>query len=57
MYLVYVECLEMIKPMVVVFALLEFDATLVMGVEFENLHSFWGIKCLQGYSKTLWVGI
>ena len=53
----YVECLEMIKPMVVVFALLEFDATLVMGVEFENLHSFWGIKCLQGYSKTLWMGI
>ena len=56
-YLVYVECLEMIKPMVVVFVLLEFDATLVIGVEFENLRSFWGIKCLQGYSKTLWMGI
>ena len=25
----------------------------VMGVRFENFRSFWEIKCLQGYSKTL----
>ena len=30
----------MIKPMVVVFVLFEFDAPLVMGVGFENLRSF-----------------
>ena len=45
----------MIKPMKVIFVLLEFDATL--GEGFENLRSFWEIKCLQGYSKTLLMGI
>ena len=29
----------------------------VMGVGFDNTCTFGEVKCLQGYSKTLWMGI
>ena len=29
----------------------------MMGVGSDNLRSFWEIKCLQCYCKTLWMGI
>ena len=48
------ECLQMIKPMVVVFVLVGLDATLV--VEFDNTCiPLREVKCLHGYSKTLWM--
>ena len=50
--LVCVECLQMIKPMVVVFLPLEVDATLGDDVGFGNTYSFRVVKCLQGYPKT-----
>ena len=41
-----------------VFVLLEVDATLGDGCGIlESLHSFREVKCLQGYSKILWMGI
>ena len=53
--LVRVECVYMIKPMVV-FVLLGIDAALVDGCGiWEHLQSFSESKCLQGYSKTLWI--
>ena len=48
-----VEGLWMIKPMVVVFALLEVDVTVDNGYGIsEHCHSFREVKCLQGCSKT-----
>ena len=53
--LVRVECLQMIKPIVVIFILLEVDVTLGDGcVIWEHWHSFREVKCLQGCSKILW---
>ena len=48
----------MIKPVVVGFVLFGIDATLVdvCGIS-EHLHSFREVKCLQGYLKSLWMGV
>ena len=48
----------MIKPVVVGFVLFGIDATLVdvSGI-WEHLHSFREVKCLQGYLKSLWMGV
>ena len=44
----------MIKPIMVVFILLEFDVTLGDGCGiWEHWHSFKEVKCLQASSKTL----
>ena len=48
----------MINLMVIVFVLMEVDATLGDGCWIrENLGSYWEMKRLQGFSKTLWMGI
>ena len=45
----------MIKPILVVFILLEVDVTLGGGDGTgEHWHSFSEVKCLQGCYKTLW---
>ena len=45
----------MIRPILVVFILLEVDVTLGDGCGIrERWHSFREVKCLQGCSKTLW---
>ena len=56
--IVPVECLQMIKPIVTGFVLLEVDATLddECGIS-EHSQSFREMKCYQGCSKTLWMGI